>query len=240
MSNSDQSDNSSILDTLKDLESKLEQSAPMSAARGVERVPTSRTVAMPTEQSNSNVDTASMNADLSAAISGSAENRPGVQERSVDSIMPEQLLQSEQETRVLDKAFDEQGLDKPAEQTDESPYVVTKSSTRKDDIAEEDKNKTQVQIDLEELMVVGLGEAFQTMSPKEQEKFKEEGEKTAKKIEILIEKAKLTARKALALIRNWLRLIPGISKFYLEQEAKIKTEEVLRYTRERANKKDIL
>jgi len=27
---------------------------------------------------------------------------------------------------------------------------------------------------------------------------------------------------------NWLKLIPGVNKFFLEQEAKIKTDEVLK------------
>jgi hypothetical protein len=34
-------------------------------------------------------------------------------------------------------------------------------------------------------------------------------------------------KKILALIRDWLKLIPGVNRFFLEQEAKIKTDKIL-------------
>jgi hypothetical protein len=35
------------------------------------------------------------------------------------------------------------------------------------------------------------------------------------------------ARKLLTLIRRWLVLIPGVNKFFLEKEAKIKVEKIV-------------
>jgi len=68
--------------------------------------------------------------------------------------------------------------------------------------------------------------------------FKEEGERTARQIENVIAIGKSMAVKILELLKNWLRLIPGVNKFFLEQEAKIKTDKILRDTDiERANHK---
>jgi len=38
---------------------------------------------------------------------------------------------------------------------------------------------------------------------------------------------KIKARKVLHLIRDWLKIIPGINKYFLEQEAKIKTDKII-------------
>ena len=54
-----------------------------------------------------------------------------------------------------------------------------------------------------------------------------EGEKTASQIEALLEKGKDVAKKILHLIRQWLHKIPGVNKFFLEQESKIKTDRIM-------------
>src|SRR3989338_2919559 len=77
----------------------------------------------------------------------------------------------------------------------------------------------QLQSDLEDLYFQ-MDEAHRTL-------FKEEGEKTARAIDQLMAAARATAQKILYLIQRWLRLIPGINKFFLEQEAKIKTDKMM-------------
>ena len=54
------------------------------------------------------------------------------------------------------------------------------------------------------------------------------GEETASKIAQLLEAAKVKTRKIFDLIVKWLRIIPGINRFFLEQEAKIKADKILR------------
>ncbi|OGL79771.1 hypothetical protein A3J43_03480 [Candidatus Uhrbacteria bacterium RIFCSPHIGHO2_12_FULL_54_23] len=76
-----------------------------------------------------------------------------------------------------------------------------------------------LQSDLEDLYFQ-MDEAHRTL-------FKEEGEKTARAIDQLMAAARATAQKILYLIQRWLRLIPGINKFFLEQEAKIKTDKMM-------------
>lgn len=81
---------------------------------------------------------------------------------------------------------------------------------------------------IEKIMEEGLEEVYLKMSPSQQKLFKEEGERTVSKIERLLEAAKIKIKAIIKLIRNWLMLIPGVNRFFLEQEAKIKCDKILK------------
>jgi hypothetical protein len=66
------------------------------------------------------------------------------------------------------------------------------------------------------------------MSPQEQANFKKVGEETVVKINKLLLETKVKVNKIVALIRKWLKLIPGVNKFFLEQEVKIKADKIMR------------
>jgi hypothetical protein len=66
------------------------------------------------------------------------------------------------------------------------------------------------------------------MNAAQQQEFKKSGEETVKKINNLLDKTKIKAGKIIDLIRAWLRLIPGINRFFLEQEAKIKADKIIK------------
>ncbi len=119
--------------------------------------------------------------------------------------------------------------DKP----EESPYVVRQASRQKSDqVMTDDVGKSALQVKYEELMADGLETAYMSMTPVQQEKFRIKGEQVAKAIEDLTVKLKLTARKVLHLLRAWLKLIPGVNKYFLEQEAKLKTDEIMKMAQE--------
>ncbi len=80
---------------------------------------------------------------------------------------------------------------------------------------------------IESVLSENLGDLYQQLDPATQERFKTKGEETATKIELLFQSAKASAKKVLDLIRSWLSIIPGVNKFFLEQEAKIKTDKVM-------------
>lgn len=88
--------------------------------------------------------------------------------------------------------------------------------------------KTPLQQKIEELMSEDLEKVYANMNEAQKKAFREEGEKTAGKIEKLIQHVKVKTKKILDLIRHWLKLIPGVNKFFLEQEAKIKTDRILK------------
>lgn len=82
--------------------------------------------------------------------------------------------------------------------------------------------------EIDNFLAEGLSETFLAMSPEKQKVFKEEGEKTAKKINELLNAAKINVSKIISLIKKWLSLITGVNKFFLDQEAKIKADKIIK------------
>lgn len=110
-----------------------------------------------------------------------------------------------------------------------SPAVATTVPARKDESAQYKR--------IESVLEENLGELYFQMDEAHRKLFKEEGEKTVRAIDQLVSSAKATAQKILYLVRRWLLLIPGINKFFLEQEAKIKTDKIIGITSEGDGKK---
>ena len=87
--------------------------------------------------------------------------------------------------------------------------------------------KSEDLVKIEKILEDDLESFYFSMSPEKQQVFKARGEETASKIEKMMEAGKIIARKILKLIRAWLKIIPGVNKFFLEQEAKIKTDRIV-------------
>lgn len=87
--------------------------------------------------------------------------------------------------------------------------------------------KDEYQMRIERALEDGLVDVYVTLPPAVRADFKRIGEQTAVKIRALIGSAKVRFSEIVALIRTWLRIIPSVNRFYLEQEAKIKTDKVL-------------
>lgn len=82
-------------------------------------------------------------------------------------------------------------------------------------------------IAVERILEENLEEIYQRLPAQKQAEFRVKGEETASKIVLLLQQAKLKVKHILDLIRDWLKLIPGVNKFFLEQEAKIKADKLL-------------
>ncbi|PIY96789.1 MAG: hypothetical protein COY66_03015 [Candidatus Kerfeldbacteria bacterium CG_4_10_14_0_8_um_filter_42_10] len=96
--------------------------------------------------------------------------------------------------------------------TTPTPIAVPKSETRRE---------------IEKILSEDLVDIYQSMDANQKLLFRQKGEETATLIENLIQTAKATAKKVIQLIGDWLKLIPGVNKFFLEQETKIKTDRIL-------------
>ncbi len=79
---------------------------------------------------------------------------------------------------------------------------------------------------------------YLSMSPEKQAEFREKGEETRSRIRVLVGSAKVNAKKIFHLIRGWLKTMPGVNRFFLEQEAKIKTDKILFVTEEEKRKQN--
>jgi len=80
---------------------------------------------------------------------------------------------------------------------------------------------------IESILEEDLNDIYRSLDPHTQMQFRAKGEETAKGIFQLLSQAKVKVKKIINLIRNWLKLIPGINKYFLEQEIKIKTDKIL-------------
>ncbi len=81
---------------------------------------------------------------------------------------------------------------------------------------------------IDSILAEGLNEVFLKMNPKQQSEFKKKGEETVAKINELLGQTKVKVNKIIDLIRSWLKLIPGVNKFFLEQEVKIKADRIIK------------
>lgn len=91
--------------------------------------------------------------------------------------------------------------------------------------------KDEITVQLEKILEDGLGEYVAAMPEEARTRFLYKGQETAGKLSVMVHGVKIQAKKVIELIRDWLLTIPGVNKFFLEQEAKIKTDRVLELER---------
>lgn len=97
--------------------------------------------------------------------------------------------------------------------------------------------KDPVLLQIENLLAEDLIDVYANLPSEKKLAFKEKGEEVASKIKIMIESARVAAKEVLNLIISWLRLIPGVNKFFLEQEAKLKTDKILALAEQEKSKR---
>lgn len=107
-----------------------------------------------------------------------------------------------------------------------APSGVDKISTA-EERASEPQSKSDRQRAIEDVMAQGLQEVYLGLSDDDRRLVKQEGEKVAGVIASLFETGKAAAKKVLSLLREWLEKIPGVNKYFLEQESKIKTDKIM-------------
>lgn len=91
------------------------------------------------------------------------------------------------------------------------------------------KSVNEVRLEqIEKILSEGLEDTYLQMPPQAQAEFRAKGEETTRKINLLLGQAKVKIRKIVELIRDWLKIIPGVNRFFLEQEAKIKADRVIK------------
>lgn len=93
--------------------------------------------------------------------------------------------------------------------------------------------KDPIVAEVERVLEEGLGETYVSLPPAVRRKFKLKGERVSSEIAGMVRDLKAKAGRVLKLLTGWLRIIPGVNKFFLFQEAKIKTDKILRMIEER-------
>lgn len=147
-----------------------------------------------------------LNIGAKIEVPGNIESMPGVP--------------SERPELKLEKP--EKASEKAAEAA--SDAVVASAAPIKSVISEYDEREKLI----ENFLASDLEEIYLGLPLNKQAEFRREGEATAIKINKLLEHTKINLGKIVNLIRKWLSLIPGVNKFFLEQEAKIKADEIIK------------
>ena len=87
--------------------------------------------------------------------------------------------------------------------------------------------KDEFTLRVEKIMEEGLGDAYKELTTVQKQEFKIKGEETAWKIRELFKKTHVKVKEVFRLLVEWLRILPGVNKFFIEQEAKIKADKIL-------------
>ena len=136
-----------------------------------------------------------------------------------------QNLELNQET-LLEKSKLEKGLDQEGQIKPEIKEAAVKATANEPSTSDDYHVRREMEIDA--YLSEGLSETFLAMPPAKQKIFKTEGEIVVKKINILLDATKVNVNKIVDLIKKWLRLITGINRFFLDQEAKIKADKIVK------------
>ena len=88
--------------------------------------------------------------------------------------------------------------------------------------------RDEMAIKIEKILEDGLSDPYLQLSPIARQEFKLKGEQIATQISQMMKKTHVKIKKIIKLILEWLRMLPGLNRFFLEQEAKIKAEKILR------------
>lgn len=150
---------------------------------------------------------------------------PGIEARPSSEVRPspEAPKEGAVETRV-EKAAPEQPVTSTEKERAQAPSAIPIPAGTPPPVQ---LQKTQLQQDIEDILADDLKDLYATLSPQQKLKFKQEGERTAAKIEVLLKNVTVKISEVLHLIRAWLGLLPGVNKYFLEKEVKIKTERIL-------------
>ena len=94
--------------------------------------------------------------------------------------------------------------------------VPVKSSPATDSISKE----------VESVLSENIATIYKNLPADRKKAFKLKGEQITDQIVHMIRSGILQVKKILGIIRDWLEMIPGVNAFFLEQEAKIKTDKI--------------
>lgn len=82
--------------------------------------------------------------------------------------------------------------------------------------------------EIEDILAQDLGEMYAALPQEKKIAFKAKGEEIATTVQTMFETGKVRVKKIIDLIRSWLRMIPGVNRYFVEQESKIKADRLVK------------
>lgn len=91
----------------------------------------------------------------------------------------------------------------------------------------QDVVKDDVTIEVEKILEYGLGDYIPDMPEEARERFLKKGGEVAAQLSVMVRTLNVQVSLVVGLIKEWLLTIPGVNRYYIEQEAKIKTDQIV-------------
>lgn len=85
-----------------------------------------------------------------------------------------------------------------------------------------------LQSSIENILQEDLVDLYKELSPAERVGFKNKGEEVSRTITQLVKAVQVKIQDIINLIKEWLKMLPGVKDYFIEQEAKIKAEKILK------------
>lgn len=89
--------------------------------------------------------------------------------------------------------------------------------------------KDEVIIEVEKILEEGMGDFYADLPTDAKPLFRQKGEEAARVIADMVRSMRVNVKKIVGLISRWLKTIPGVNMYFLEQETKIKTDKILSF-----------
>ncbi len=147
-------------------------------------------------------------------------------------VVPEQqIAETAEQAPVKVEIAPEQSVEKPTPEqaAEQAPVSAAPTQTAPAQPTAVSQPKSEDLIQIETILAEGLADLYKELPDNRKPEFKQKGEETAREVEGLLHAAKVKMHKVVRVIVEWLKMIPGVNKFFLEQESKIKADRLLEY-----------
>ncbi|MEA2065340.1 MAG: hypothetical protein U9O66_03560 [Patescibacteria group bacterium] len=135
------------------------------------------------------------------------------------------IIEKKERKKSLDKDFQKERSADAGQKKIESEIIVSDGASK--GVKTHLSQKSAEVEKIENILSEGLEDAYVNLSARKQLEFKKNGEETAAKIFFILKSTKVKVKKIIRLIKEWLKMIPGVNRFFLEQEAKIKADKIM-------------
>ncbi|MCK9361609.1 hypothetical protein M0Q28_05325 [Patescibacteria group bacterium] len=165
----------------------------------------------------------------------SAEQMPKVVEvpetnAEVSGTEAESGARKQMESEQQKNAFLEQAQE-PAPTTTVVPGANQQAAAQ---IAEETP-KDEITVEVEKILEYGLGDYIPDMPEEARQRFLKKGGEVAAQLSTMVHTLNVQVTLVVTLIKEWLLTIPGVNRYYIEQESKIKTDQIVELANVRRN-----
>lgn len=162
------------------------------------------------------------------------ESKPAEEAQSGSAVSAEEApLQAER--AALEQATEQKDafLERSHEQVPETSSVVAEAAPQAQVAVVEAAPPDEVMTEVEKILEDGLGNFVETMPEDARQRFLAKGREVSTSIAVMVRSFKVELRSVIHLVREWLMTIPSVNRYFLEQEAKIKTDRIITLAKNR-------